>query len=85
MRVDDLLAACERADFAITARSWMPRHVHLSPDVDTARTVGARRGRPVVLTVGAGDLHRAGHPFFRAENGVWLTDSVPADRLARLS
>ena len=58
------------------------RHVHLSPDAETARRVGARRGRPVVLTVRAGDLHRAGHAFFRAENGVWLTDAVPADHLA---
>ena len=29
-------------------------HVHLSPDFDTARRVGARRGRPVVFRVDAG-------------------------------
>ena len=52
-------------------------HVHLSPDEATARAVGVRHGRPVVLTVTAGDLHRAGHAFYRSANGVWLTDEVP--------
>lgn len=52
-------------------------HVHLSADEATARSVGQRHGRPVVLTVAAGRMHRDGHPFFRSENGVWLTDAVP--------
>ena len=52
-------------------------HVHLSPDVGTARTVGARRGKPVVLVVAAGRMHRDGHAFFRSENGVWLVEAVP--------
>jgi putative RNA 2'-phosphotransferase len=52
-------------------------HVHLSPDVATARTVGARRGAPVVLTIAAGRMHRDGHVFLRSANGVWLTDHVP--------
>jgi putative RNA 2'-phosphotransferase len=52
-------------------------HVHLSADPDTATAVGARRGHPVVLRVDAAGMHRAGHPFYRAANGVWLTDHVP--------
>lgn len=52
-------------------------HVHLSPDVETARIVGARRGSPVILRVQAGAMQRAGHTFFRSENGVWLTGGVP--------
>ncbi|MFG2591636.1 RNA 2'-phosphotransferase [Streptomyces sp. NPDC048438] len=52
-------------------------HVHLSPDRETAVRVGARRGTPVVLTVDAGAMHRAGHLFHVSANGVWLTDSVP--------
>ena len=60
------------------------RHVHLSPDVETARHVGSRRGRPVVLAVDALGLHRAGHDFFLADNGIWLTAAVPADRLTVL-
>jgi putative RNA 2'-phosphotransferase len=54
-------------------------HVHLSPDVATARMVGARRGRPVVLRVFAARMHRDGHLFFLSRNGVWLTTSVPPE------
>lgn len=53
------------------------QHVHLSADIDTATKVGARHGKPVVLTVRAGDMAAAGHSFYRSENGVWLTDAVP--------
>ena len=52
-------------------------HVRLSPDVETARVVGMRRGRPVVLRVAAGRMHRDGHVFFLSANGVWLTEHVP--------
>ncbi len=53
------------------------QHVHLSSDAATATKVGARHGRPVVLTVRAGEMQRAGYAFFRAANGVWLTPAVP--------
>ncbi|MBM7787142.1 RNA 2'-phosphotransferase [Tenggerimyces flavus] len=60
----------------------MRRHdVHLSPDEETARRVGARRGKPVVLVVRAGDMHGTGHEFRLSTNGVWLTQSVPAEFL----
>src|SRR5262249_28989251 len=36
-------------------------HVHLSPDVKTAKTVAARRGRPVILTIDARAMFAAGH------------------------
>jgi putative RNA 2'-phosphotransferase len=39
--------------------------------------VGSRHGKPVVLTVQAGQLHRAGGQFYLSENGVWLTGAVP--------
>jgi putative RNA 2'-phosphotransferase len=55
-------------------------HVHLSPDTATARRVGTRRGGAVViLTVLAGRMARAGHVFYRSDNGVWLTDAVPPE------
>lgn len=54
-------------------------HVHLSPDEATATRVGARHGRPVVLVIEAARLHDAGHIFYLAENGVWLTDRVPPE------
>ncbi|MEU8681284.1 RNA 2'-phosphotransferase [Streptomyces sp. NPDC048611] len=60
----------------------MSRHdVHLSPDRETATRVGARRGRPVVLTVDSGAMHRAGHVFRVSANGVWLTRRVPPEFL----
>src|SRR5579864_4688475 len=52
-------------------------HVHLSKDTDTARKVGARRGKPVILRVDAGKMHSQGFKFFLSVNGVWLTDAVP--------
>jgi putative RNA 2'-phosphotransferase len=58
-------------------------HVHLSKDMDTARKVGARRGKPVILPVDAGTMHHQGFKFFLSVNGVWLTDSVPAVFLTR--
>lgn len=65
---------------AIRAEGLRPmnRHdVHLSADRETATRVGARRGRPVVLAVDAGAMHRDGHIFHVSANGVWLTDAVP--------
>jgi putative RNA 2'-phosphotransferase len=32
-----------------------------------------------VLAIAAGRMHRDGRTFFRSENGVWLTDAVPAE------
>ena len=52
-------------------------HVHLSVEKIITMEVGARRGRPVLLTIHSGDMHRAGHLFYRSANGVWLVDHVP--------
>jgi len=52
-------------------------HVHLSPDEETARRVGQRRGRPFILKIESGRMHRDGHAFFLSANGVWLTEHVP--------
>jgi putative RNA 2'-phosphotransferase len=65
---------------SITADGLSPmnrHHVHLSPDRETATRVGARRGRPVILSVDSGSMHAAGHVFYRSDNGVWLVDHVP--------
>lgn len=51
-------------------------YVHLSGDVETAHVVGKRHGRPVVLKVRSGDMHRDGVLFYRSQNGVWLTKKV---------
>ncbi|MEO1436965.1 MAG: RNA 2'-phosphotransferase [Bacteroidota bacterium] len=58
------------------------QHVHLSDDLTTAMNVGQRHGKPVILEVQALEMHQKGYPFFRSENGVWLTDHVPENYLA---
>jgi putative RNA 2'-phosphotransferase len=50
--------------------------VHLSANEETARTVGARRGRPVILRVRAAAMAQEGFEFFISANGVWLTRAV---------
>ena len=66
-------------------RRGQRHHVHLSDNPATAHIVGQRHGEPIVLRVAAGAMGRAGHLFYRSENGVWLTDEVPAKYLTRLS
>ncbi len=73
---------------AILASGLAPmsrQHVHLSSDVETAVRVGQRHGRPVVLRVDAERMHADGYVFFRADNGVWLTNAVPAGYLDQIS
>ena len=57
-------------------------HVHLSGDTEAATIVGQRRGKPVILTIDSAAMHGDGHLFYVADNGVWLTASVPADYIA---
>ena len=52
-------------------------HVHLSKDVETARNVGMRQGRPVILVIDAAAMQQAGFAFYCSDNGVWLVDEVP--------
>lgn len=54
-------------------------HVHLSASVEVTVQVGGRHGKPALLTIRSGDMHRAGWAFFRSTNGVWLVDAVPVE------
>jgi putative RNA 2'-phosphotransferase len=56
-------------------------HVHLSSGIETARKVGERHGKPAVIPIEAGKMHRAGVVFFLSTNGVWLTDHVAPEYL----
>ena len=58
------------------------QQVHLSLDEETARRVGQRHGKPIVLKIDAGRMHAAGFDFYVADNGVWLTDRVPPEFLS---
>ncbi|MEQ9846194.1 RNA 2'-phosphotransferase [Pectobacterium brasiliense] len=53
------------------------QYVHLSADEATAINVGQRHGKPVVLTIKAREMHQQGFVFYQADNGVWLTLTVP--------
>lgn len=56
----------------------MDRHdVHLSAETKVTLQVGGRHGKPVLLTIRAGDMHRAGFVFRVSANGVWLVNHVP--------
>jgi len=55
------------------------QHVHLSKDDNTATIVASRRGKPVILSIRSGEMHREGIAFYLSENGVWLTDAVPTN------
>jgi putative RNA 2'-phosphotransferase len=66
---------------AIMSEGLLPglRHaVHLSSDVETARRVGARRGKCVVLVIDAEAMQADGHTSTFSANGVWLVPAVPS-------
>ena len=52
-------------------------HVHLSAETKVTVQVGSRHGKPALLTIRAGEMHRAGFVFRLSANGVWLVDHVP--------
>lgn len=54
------------------------QHVHLSADKITAEKVGSRRGKPIILTIAAGEMFMEEHSFYISDNGVWLCNQVPA-------
>jgi putative RNA 2'-phosphotransferase len=62
-------------------RPGQRHHVHLSATPEAAAEVGARRGQPIVLAINAAAMHHAGHEFYQASNGVWLTAHVPPDQI----
>lgn len=57
------------------------QHVHLSSNLETAIKVGQRHGKPFVFKVLAEQMYKDNFQFFLSDNGVWLTDHVPAKYL----
>jgi len=51
-------------------------HVHLSSNIETARAVGQRYGKPAILEVNAGQMHNDGYQFFLSDNHVWLSEFI---------
>ncbi|MEM1325775.1 MAG: RNA 2'-phosphotransferase [Bacteroidota bacterium] len=58
------------------------QHVHLSADLATASQVGQRHGKLFIFEVAAAQMEQDGFTFYLSENGVWLTEAVPARYLS---
>lgn len=52
---------------------------HNTDDLDTAIRTGRRYGKPVVLEVNSESMISKKYQFYRSNNGVWLTETVPTD------
>jgi putative RNA 2'-phosphotransferase len=66
---------------SIKERGLLPKtrlYVHLSSDMETAKKVGSRHGKPVVFRVDCREMEQDGYEFFLSANNVWLTKEVPA-------
>ena len=59
-------------------------YVHLSADLETARKVGSKHGRPVIYEVDCAAMDVDGYSFYLSANKVWLTEVVPVKYLKRL-
>ena len=59
-------------------------YVHLSSDVETAKKVGSRHGKPVVYTVDCAAMTADGYQFYLSANNVWLTKEVPIHYLNKM-
>ena len=59
-------------------------YVHLSKDIETANKIGKRHGKPVILKVHSGQMHKDGIMFYFSENGVWLTKKVDVKYLEKI-
>jgi putative RNA 2'-phosphotransferase len=76
----------DRFAASIREQGLLPRarqHVHLSLDEATAVKVGQRHGKPVVVLVESGRMHKEGFAFYLSDNGVWLTERVPPKYLKK--
>ena len=65
---------------SINAQGLLPKgrlYVHLSSDIDTAKKVGSRHGKPVIYRVDCAGMAADGFVFYLSANGVWLTKTVP--------
>lgn len=61
------------------------QYVHLSIDVESAYTVGRRRTKnPTILKVFAQESYKAGIKFYEENDGIWLSDAIPAEFIEKL-
>ncbi|MDE6340572.1 MAG: RNA 2'-phosphotransferase [Muribaculaceae bacterium] len=53
------------------------KFVHLSETLEMAEQVGSRHGTPIVLSIDTEAMQQNGCQFYKAQNGIWLTGSIP--------
>ena len=58
-------------------------YVHLSSNMETARKVGSRHGKPVIYEVNCRQMLADGYHFYLSVNNVWLTKEVPVKYLRK--
>lgn len=51
-------------------------YVHLSYDQETAKNVGSRHGKPIILVIDSKKMREDGIKFYLSTNDVWLTEKV---------
>ena len=55
------------------------QYVHLSINRSTAEMVGSRKkGELIILTIKAKEAFLGNIQFYKEENGIWLSDSIPS-------
>lgn len=59
-------------------------YVHLSRNLDIAESVGKRHGKVCILKIDSVAMYKDGYKFYKAENGVILTDFVPLKYVSRI-
>lgn len=71
----------------ISGLSRMQRqYVHLTENISTAYDVGARyHDQVVICVVDSGQMYKDGYDFYKSENNVWLTKSVPSKYLLQVA
>ena len=72
---------------SIDSQGLIPKgrlYVHLSSDMETARKVGSRHGKPVIYEIDCRGMSGDGYRFFLSANQVWLIKEVPVRYLRKL-
>jgi putative RNA 2'-phosphotransferase len=55
------------------------QYVHLSDELETAKLVAIRHGKPIILNILSSKMYDDSYKFYKAANGIWLTKTVPSE------
>ena len=56
--------------------------VHLSENIEMARTVAKRHGKPFIIEIETEELIKNGWTFYKTSDNVWLTTKIPTNYLS---